>query len=322
MDNLMKIFNADQLNKIFENAKDKLIILMYYTKNNPECRKALSFFEKSALNHNLSFFCVIDMDKFEGESRFIKNINNMPRFDFYYNGNTFGSYLTSNEKEIEQTVRSGEQYAMSQMNMKNNNTNQNIMNQNIMSQNMIGQVPQINAMQIRQQILNNAQMQNPVQFQYLMQNPMFLQQLVQGQIQSMQQQQIMQQPLQQIMQPQIPIATPITGMNTNFATPIAGTGINTNFATPITGTGLNSNFANSNGILPTFQQMQQMFQIFQMMQQMGILNTPPATNVVENNVSETKQTITTDTDNAILLPNGDKLISLSNGKFGLIKKSD
>ena len=64
-------------------------------------------------------------------------------------------------------------------------------------------------------------------------------------------------------------------------------------------------FANS---LPSMQQMQQMFQIFQMMQQMGVLNT------------EVKVTNKGDEDE-ILLPDGRRIVPLSNGKYGVIKKS-
>ena len=58
-------------------------------------------------------------------------------------------------------------------------------------------------------------------------------------------------------------------------------------------------------LMPTAQQLQQWFQIFQMMQQMGMLNM--------NAKPEAP-------DETTILPSGDKIIPLGNGKYGLIKK--
>jgi len=340
MDNFLKITSSEQLDKVFENANDKLVVLMFFTKNNKECRIAQSSFEKSALNHTISFFCFVDMDKFKGESRYINNVNNMPKFDFYYNGNQFFSHGSCIDKEIEQHVRHGEQYVMTQNNNKNSMPGQNgMLGQNNMPGqinqinqiNQMNQMNQINPMQIQQQILNNAQMQNATYFQYLMQNPMVLRNLVQKQIESLQQQQMMaqqmmpqQNQMQQMMaqqmmsqQNQMPNITTPQQIPSLTTTPF-GNMPQPNYATPQ----LNS----TNNILPTFQQMQQMFQIFQMMQQMGILNTQNTQNTPQPNVSIQNQTesikpiVPAEPDNTIVLPNGDKVIPLPNGKFGLIKK--
>lgn len=58
--------------------------------------------------------------------------------------------------------------------------------------------------------------------------------------------------------------------------------------------------------LPTFQQMQYFFKIFQMMNEMGVLNMSAT---VKNENKE------------ITLPNGDKLVPLADGNYGLIKKT-
>ena len=133
--------------------------------------------KKSAADHGNSRFCVVDMDKFQGDSRFTKNIKSMPSFDYYYLGNPIASYITANEKEIAANISSAERYVLGCMNSKN--VGQNNMNGS-------GQMPQINPMQIQQQILNNA-VSNPAYYQYLTSNPFALQQLVQKQIQSLQQ---------------------------------------------------------------------------------------------------------------------------------------
>jgi len=61
--------------------------------------------------------------------------------------------------------------------------------------------------------------------------------------------------------------------------------------------------------MPNGQQIQQMFNIFQMMQQLGILN--------NQNITPQNQKDKSDT---IILSNGDKIIPLADGKYGLIKK--
>ena len=303
MDNLVIITDSGQLNKIFENAGDKLVVLMFYTKNNPDCRRAKSAFEKSALNHSISYFCIIDMDKFEGESRYVKNISNMPKFDCYYQGNAIGSFMSANEKEIEEGIRTGERYVMMQTNTKNNmsqNSMGGMMNMNQMQQ-------QINPVQIKQQILNNAMMQNPMMANQLIQNPLMLEQLVQRQIQQIQQQQMMQQQ----MMPQMPMMN-MPNTNTAFANTTAIPALNT-ITQPTISTNPN--------VLPTLEQMQYYLKIFTMMQQMGILNTNTLNNLPMQDAVPKSQPNTADPDSTIVLPSGDKIIPLPNGKYGLIKKS-
>lgn len=69
----------------------------------------------------------------------------------------------------------------------------------------------------------------------------------------------------------------------------------------------------NNELVPTLQQMQYMFKIFKMMQQMGILEIP-----VKNNTILDSEV---DDQNPILLKNGDKLIKLNDGRYGLIKNN-
>ncbi len=61
------------------------------------------------------------MDKFQGESRYINNINNYARFDFYFNGNNIGTFATSSQRDIENHIRMGEQYVMKQLNARTPN---------------------------------------------------------------------------------------------------------------------------------------------------------------------------------------------------------
>ena len=335
MENLIHIVDATQINKIFETIQDKLIVLMFYTKNNPDCKRAKMSFEKVAANNNLSIFCLIDVDKFQGESRYVTNISTMPSYNCYYMCNSLGTFYGVSEKEIDNMVRSCQQYVITQNNMKSGSQFNN---------------QQLNQNQIQQQILNNAMMQNPLLAQQFIQNPMLLQQYTQKYIQSLQQQQMMQQTIPNTngyvpyFQPQMSQSQilPQT-MNlkrdtvqdiTNYTPSTISYDIPNSMNHPMNAVpnSINNPMPNSmhpmntipndtqNGFntLPTMQQMQQMFQIFQMMQQMGILNIPnnQSINKLESNNQNGQ------IGNEIILPNGEKLISLSNGKYGLIKKVD
>lgn len=321
MENLFIVTDSSQLNKIFDTGSDKLIVLMFYSKNNPDCRKARQFFEKSAMNHITSIFCIIDMEKFEGESRYVNNVNNMPKFDCYYAGNILGSILTANEKDIESGVRSAEQYIMGHNNMKNmaQGNNNNMINPMM---GMMTQMPQINHAQVQQQILNYAMMQNPILANQLMQNPAHLQQLVQKQVQLLQQQYMQQSMMQPMAQPMSqPMMQPIpqmSQMNTGTQMPLQSFPTNQNIAFQPA-----INGASNNNLLPTFEQMQQMFKIFQMMQKMGILNTDNQNTAdIQNSMATMmmNKPATPEMENTIVLPSGDKIIPLPNGTYGLVKK--
>lgn len=320
MDNLFMISSSNNLQKIFETTQDKLIALMFYTKNVGKCRIAKEAFEKSSKNHITTVFCVIDMDKLEGDSRYTSNVSNMPRFDLYYMDNCLGTLVSSNEKEIEMHIRNGEQYVMTQSNMNNK------MNQ--YGGQYGNNMQQINPMQIQQQILNMAMAQNPVLANQLMQNPQMLQQYVQRQIQQIQMQNQMGASMQN------PLGNP---MQNSMTTPMQNP-MTTPIPTPMQNTLMNqignaTQNQQMNNALPTLQQMQQMFQIFQMMQQMGILNTPttgsndsnqtgspnPTLGMKMNPISGSTQS--TEEDKIMELPNGDKLVPLPGGKYGLIKKN-
>jgi len=164
-----------------------------------------------------------------------------------------------------------------------------------------------------ERFVNNLQMTNPQQFLLLKQNPLALQQQFQNYLQT---------------QAMMPNTTANTVNNAHMQTPPL---MNTNNMNPQQ----NQNF-NQNQI-PNYQQMEQMlqmFKIFQMMQQMGVLNTqaiPGPANI--GNMATVGQTAgqaagqpsspetKTDPEGTTYLPNGDKIIPLPNGQFGLIRKN-
>jgi hypothetical protein len=65
-------------------------------------------------------------------------------------------------------------------------------------------------------------------------------------------------------------------------------------------------------MLPTLYQMKQMYQMFTMMQKMGILEIPK--------LEQVQKPIEEKPGEPIILPNGDQLIPLEDGNYGLIKK--
>ena len=348
MENYFKITDAIELAKIFEMGQNKLIVLMFYSKNVPACRRCVPFFESIAVNHNLSLFCLIDMDKFDGDSKYVGNITNMPKFDAYYAGNPLSSTGATNDKEIEKFVAGGEQYILTQLGNKNK-----IMTDQTQPQTLSFDINyQINPQQIQYQILQTMQVQNPQNYQYLIQNPEALQQLVQKQIIYRQQQIQMQQQRQQPMQPTVPIMQPMQPMQQPMQSmqqpmqamqqpmqplqipPMISQSMIPMMQQPIQNQwvqqqqqqpDIDNTVNTTNNILPTFQQMQQMFQIWQMMQQMGVLVTPGSSASQSTAIptsAESESHLQPNEENTLILPNGDKLISMPGGKYGLIKKKN
>lgn len=300
MGEVIKITTSDELNKIFENSNNNLVVLMFYTRHNSNCKRSLQYYQNTAANHTTSILCVVDTDNFKGDSRFIKKIDTMPKFDYYYMGNSIGSHTSCGENDIEEGVRSAERYVMTQNNSLNNNhnnqTNQFPVN-NLSSANT-------SVIQIQQNILSQAMATNPSYYQYLMNNPHVLQQMIQQQMNQM----------GNNMSHMMPGTMPVNAMPSNAMPASIPNNAMPNNAMPTGNPPMANQMLNQNATddtLPSFQQMQRMFHIFQMMHQMGVLNM----NVPVNDPKPMED------DNAILLPNGDRVIPLANGKYGLIKKN-
>ena len=323
MDNIIVVTDHNKLVKILENAVDKLVILLFFGKNNAESRKAKNATERLAANHMLTYFCLVDTDKFEGESKYTANLTTLPKFECYYLSNMFGTFNYSGERDLENNIRAGEQYVMTQNNMKNSMSSQNQM-VGTPSYTQFNNLPtQPNIYAIQQQILNTAAAQNPALLQHLIQNPALLQQQAQRQLLQLQQQQqqptnlfsMQTQPVQlqqmQQMQPMQPMQ-PMQQIQQIPQPTVASA-------------------------LPTLQQMQQMFQIWQMMQTMGALNTSnqsqlqtqipmpstpmPSTPMPSTPMPSTPSLSPESDQKIVTLPNGDKIYPLPNGKYGLVKKN-
>lgn len=72
-------------------------------------------------------------------------------------------------------------------------------------------------------------------------------------------------------------------------------------------------------VVPTIQQLNYIFKLFQMMQQLGILNTETST-PKNTELNEYHGSLKDDTTITTTLANGDQIVKLENGKYGLIKK--
>lgn len=251
MNNLIIVKDTATINKIFETSQDKLVSLMYFTKNNPQCRTARQHFERCAQTHIISIFCIVDIDNFEGD---ISHITNFPHFDFFHLGRKIGSFPGSDQKGIDSSVQSGEQYVMRQNNIKNQTQ---IFNNQQQAQPPM--YPQPGYVPVQQMQLP---MQPPVQLP--------IQQPTQQHIQQPIQQQIFQQMVHQQSSDQIG--------------------------------------------LPTSQQMILMYNVYRKLHQIGLLNMDQQ---IPANDSFNKKI-----EGEEILPSGDKIIPLENGKYGLIKKQN
>lgn len=352
--NFLVITEASELDKVFGACSDKLIAVMYYTKNSPESRKGRSALEKTALNHSLSVFCVIDTDKLQGDSKYLSKIGNMPHFVFYYKDAIIANMGKFSDKEIEEAVSMCEQHIMTQNN-RSNGSNPSSFNLNGIGGTgtaPVSQFPQINPMMIQQQILQNAMMQNPAYARQLMNNPSTLANLVQQQVQSMQlllhhqQQQYQQMQNMADSNQKIPVSNQPLTFSGSMNPP------NVQSAPSVTPTtnpfGLSSN------------DLKQLFQIFIMFQRLGYLPVPDKSEIVKTSSSSNaslnldniglsdlsnqfgtvastalalndmnmlqKNAMTTSTpshtDNDIqILPNGDQIVKLPNNMYGIIKKN-
>uniref|UniRef100_A0A6C0CB77 Thioredoxin domain-containing protein n=1 Tax=viral metagenome TaxID=1070528 RepID=A0A6C0CB77_9ZZZZ len=249
MNNLILVKDTATINKIFETAQDKLVSLMYFTKNNPQCRTARQFFERCAQTHIISIFCIIDIDNFEGD---VGHVTNFPHFDFFHMGRKIGTFPGSDQKGIEGSVQSGEQYVMRQNNIKN-----------------------------QSQIYNQQQVQQP---QMYPQQPGYVPvQPMQQPVQQIPLVQPVQQPIQQPIQQQI-----FQQMVQQQTTDSIG--------------------------LPSPQQMVLMFNVYQKLHQLGLLNM--GQQITSNESSNQK------IEGEEILPSGDKIIPLEDGRYVLIKKQN
>ena len=250
--NLHLIKDVATINKIMPTAQDKLVVLMFYTKNSPQSRTARQCFEHSAQSHMLSVFCIIDIDHYDGKVE-----NAPPHIDFYFSGNKIGFSACESQKHIEDSVRAGEQYVMKQMTLKNQ------------------QQQQLNS-QPQQQPLINSQQQPLISSPQPMYNPSPPNQ---GYVQPVYQQPppvqqpIQQQLFQQMVQQQVQQSTDPND-------------------------------------LPSLHHMALMFNVYQKLHQLGLLNMNQQISQSDGSKVEGEE----------ILPSGDKIVPLGDGKYGLIKK--
>src|ERR1044071_2512316 len=121
MSNIEIVKDNSQLNKIFELAQDKLVILLFYTKSNANCKYAKKSFENLSIKHTVSIFVLIDMDIFVGDNPYIKGINSYPIFIFYYQNSRIGSWPGHDQIELDKTIMTAQQFVMNNINQRSQN---------------------------------------------------------------------------------------------------------------------------------------------------------------------------------------------------------
>jgi hypothetical protein len=95
-----------------EQVGDKMIILFFFTKNNPDCRRCKVFFDKYTPLNPMAFFCTVDIDNIQGTSKYLANIGTLPRFDFYFRGAMQGSFTSNNENQFVMFLQKGHSIMM------------------------------------------------------------------------------------------------------------------------------------------------------------------------------------------------------------------
>lgn len=115
MENPIIIKDCGSLDKIITQVGDKLIVLLFFTKNNPECRKSRVYFDKHAQLNPTIHFCVIDLDNIQGNSKYLGNVNTLPKFNFYFRGSIIGSLSQNDENEFIGLIQKGQRYVLMQM---------------------------------------------------------------------------------------------------------------------------------------------------------------------------------------------------------------
>lgn len=110
MDNYLLINNSRSLDGIFRNIGNKLVIIYYYSKHNNTSIQLANELKKIAAQHSASFFCSVDIDHFNGESRFVDRQAKVPSIQGFYKGNTIGSTMVATEIELNDIIGKTEIY--------------------------------------------------------------------------------------------------------------------------------------------------------------------------------------------------------------------
>jgi hypothetical protein len=66
--NLISTDSTEALENVFKTCGDKLVCIMMYRENGPDCKRARNSFIKGSEIHTISVFCMVDVDKFQGDS--------------------------------------------------------------------------------------------------------------------------------------------------------------------------------------------------------------------------------------------------------------
>lgn len=341
------IKNDGDLNLAISQSADKLVILFYYTKGNPQCKYSLKRYEDLAYNYSLAYFCMVDMDNFEDDNNGkISSITNTPFYEFYFRGNKFGSHVGSDVDQLRRKIEAGQRAASEQtsnnINMNsNNNFNQFISNP--MYQN------------VKQILCNHARQNNPMLLSQYMQNEQFLHNAI---LQYMQQHNIQINPMQmgqgqmgpmgqmgqmgqmgpmgsmgQMGPMQMGQMNPMNPMQMGQMNPMQmgpmgpmqmgqpnSNGSHMSSLQNLN-TALNTQSDLSQFVMPSLQQMQYIFQIWETMNQMGILktNVPPKPLTADKaGLIDRKSSVSVAVGEGLTLPSGERIIPLGNKQYKII----
>ena len=312
--NLNVINNSRELEEVFRTHQEKLISLLMISGHNRDSKMAVHVIKRLSEKHTISIFCIINIDNFKGDSRFVEKNGTVPRLECYYAGNKLAIIYGTQEHEYENAINNAQRMIMGQSTKTRNNQDalqQELDNYIMMTQ----QSQQYMAPQTQYVPPQSQQYIAPQTQQYVAPQPQYV-------------------PQQDNQQNQFALLMPQNGQQNQFAQlmnqPIPQNGQQNQFAQLMNQSmpqnsqqnqfaqlmnqsmpaslGTNSGWPEmalpqNNDFMSNMQQMQKMFEIFQLMQKMGLISGAEPT------------------ESTIDLPDGNQVIPLGNGKYGLVKKN-
>ncbi len=104
LSNIYQVINESDLDEIFTNHSDKIIIVMYAKRKCKPCRKFKSTFVEISKKYNESIFLYIDVENFENTGKYISKIKSTPTFKYYYDNEQLVTICGPDKKIFEEKL--------------------------------------------------------------------------------------------------------------------------------------------------------------------------------------------------------------------------
>lgn len=117
MSNFIRASRSEDVSRIISSSDHRLVVILYISKYR-DCLGTLAALEKSARQHRLACFCVVDVDQFVGDCiylPYLKDVNSMPRLDCIYGSKSIGTMANVPDTRVDDFVIRGEEYIAKQV---------------------------------------------------------------------------------------------------------------------------------------------------------------------------------------------------------------